>query len=116
MAATHLTIVELPSFIRDAEGELSDEKLNELKTYLATNPEAGVVLKGTGGVRKLRWAASGRGRRGGGRVIYYFHDINMPLYLFNFFVKSSKTDLTGEEKKTLSGIVEAILSEHKHRK
>jgi hypothetical protein len=61
-----------------------------------------VVIKGTGGVRKLRWAASGRGKRGGGRVIYYFHDTEMPLYLFKFYAKALKSDLTARENKQLS--------------
>lgn len=104
------------SFARDVEGELDAEELEELTNFLSANPEAGVVIKNTGGVRKLRWAANGRGKRGGGRIIYYFHSEAMPLYLFKFFAKAAKTDLTGKEKKELAGIVEAILWNHKQRK
>lgn len=110
-----VSIVELQSFIRNIEGELDTDELDELKNYLSANPEAGVVIKNTGGVRKLRWAASGRGKRGGGRVIYYFHSEIMPLYLFKFFAKAAKSDLTGKEKKELVGVVAAILKEHKQR-
>lgn len=108
-----VSIVELQAFIRNTEGVLTETEKDELKVYLALNPTAGVVVPGTGGVRKLRWAASGRGKRGGGRVIYYFHDEEMPLYLFNFFTKAAKSDLTGQEKKTLAKIIEGILAEHK---
>ncbi|MGQ0532022.1 MAG: hypothetical protein ACT4OF_04925 [Caulobacteraceae bacterium] len=62
------SVVELSSFIADTEGELNDDERESLKVFLAANPDMGVVIKGTGGVRKLRWAASGRGKRGGGRV------------------------------------------------
>ncbi len=111
-----VTIVELASFIRDTDSELSELERDELKIFLAANPEAGVVIKGTGGVRKLRWAASGRGKRGGGRVIYYFHDMEVPLYLLKFFAKATKTDLTARESKQLSQLIEAIVREHKQGK
>lgn len=110
------TVVELPAFVRDTAGRLSFEEIEELKVYLAANPEAGVVIKGTGGVRKLRWAASGRGKRGGGRAIYYFHDLEMPLYLFKFFVKATKSDLSAMERKELSLVVAEIVAEHRKRK
>jgi hypothetical protein len=66
-----ISVVELSSFIADTEGELSSSEKAELKLFLAESPETGVLIKGANGVRKLRWAASGRGKRGGGRVIYY---------------------------------------------
>lgn len=110
-----ITIVELASFARDTINELTEDERDELKNFLGANPESGAVIPGTGGVRKLRWAASGRGKRGGGRVIYYFHDRDMPLFLFKFFVKASKADLTGQEKKDLSNVVRAIVAEHKGR-
>ena len=111
-----VTVVEVESFIRDTSGLLSEDEKDELKFYLATNPDAGVIIQGSGGVRKLRWAASGRGKRGGGRVIYLFDDFDAPLYLFKFFTKAAKSDLTAQEKKELSGIVSAIVKEHKRRK
>lgn len=60
-----ITIVETQVFSRDVGSILDEEELDDLKDYLAEYPEAGVVIPGTGGVRKLRWAASGRGKRGG---------------------------------------------------
>lgn len=111
-----ITIVELSAFVRDIAGVLDDDELDELKVFLAANPEAGVVIKNTGGVRKLRWTASGRGKRGGGRVIYYFHSETVPLYLFKFFVKAAKSDLTATEKKELSDVVAEIVAEYKRRK
>lgn len=111
-----LSVVELSTFLADTDGVLEEGEKAKLKAHLAANPEAGVLIQGTGGVRKLRWAASGRGKRGGGRVIYYFHNVEIPLYLFKFFTKASKSDLTEKEKKELSGVVASIVEEHKKRK
>lgn len=87
-----------------------------LKAFVAPNPESGVVVLGTGGVRKLRWSASGRGKRGGGRVIYYYHGNEAPIVLFRFFTKAAKTDLTADEKARLAKVVEGIRSELRRRK
>jgi hypothetical protein len=105
-----VSIVELPSFARATEEVLSEDEFEDLKFYLAKNPEAGVVIPGTGGVRKLRWTAQGKGKRGGGRVIYYFHNFKLPLYLMAFFTKGAKSDLTPKEKKELTRIVEGIVA------
>lgn len=107
------SIVELPTFLRHAEGILSEEDRDELKSYLASEPKAGVLIPGTGGIRKLRWAAKSKGKRGGGRVIYYFHDSNRPLFLLDFFTKGSKTDLTAQEKKVLASLVASIVGDNR---
>lgn len=106
-----ITIVELPGFIRDASEELGPQSLDQLKLFLAANPEAGVLVKGTGGIRKLRWAASGRGKSGGGRVIYYFHSEIMPLFLIAFFKKGEKADLTEKEKQAAKQMVETLVKQ-----
>lgn len=111
-----ITVVELPSFIRDAESALDEDEREKLKAYLAANPEAGVVIQGTGGVRKLRWSLPGKGKRGGGRVIYYFHNDTIPVYLFKFYTKAAKSDLSTDEGKELSRIVRSIVDEHRKRK
>jgi len=108
-----VSIVELPSFIREVHGELSEEELDQLKNFLAADPEAGVLIKNTGGVRKLRWAASGRGKRGGGRVIYYFHSEAMPLFLISFFKKAAKSDLSATERAAARTLVEALVDHYK---
>jgi len=66
----YITIVELPQYIRRAERLLDEEERNRLIDYLATRPKSGVVMQGTGGIRKLRWARKGTGKSGGVRVIY----------------------------------------------
>ena len=67
-----MVFVETPIFCRRVQEYLDDDEYAELQTFLAERPDAGNVIKGSGGMRKLRWAGSGRGKRGGLRVIYYF--------------------------------------------
>ena len=78
---------------------------------MALHPDAGDVIPGTGGLRKLRWGIGQRGKRGGARVIYYYHDQRMPLILLAVYAKSSKVDLSALEKKAAARMV-AQLVEH----
>lgn len=110
-----VTIVETLAFQRDAERHLSVEEIEALKDYLSANPEAGVVIPQTGGVRKLRWAVSGRGKRGGARIIYYFHNMEIPLFLISIFIKGQKSDLSPDELKAARQFAEAIAREAKNR-
>lgn len=88
---------------------LSETEKAELIAYLSVHPGAGVLIKGTGGIRKLRWARSGRGKSGGVRVVYYFHSLGIPLYLLTLFGKNEKDDLSMEEKKFLSRQVSELV-------
>ncbi len=69
-----ITVAETEPFQRKARRLLSEDEKTELITYLSAFPHAGVLVQGTGGIRKLRWARRGRGKSGGVRVIYYFHN------------------------------------------
>jgi len=84
--------------------------------FLARHPEAGDVIPDSGGVRKLRWLAEGRGKRGGSRVIYYFHDQSMPLVIFTVYAKNSKPDLSATERRALRAAVFEIVAEFKRQK
>jgi len=74
-------------------------------TYLAEHPKDGDLLEGTGGIRKIRWGRGGQGKSGGVRVIYYFHDEAMPLYLLTLFAKGDKTNLSKAERNELAELV-----------
>lgn len=87
---------------------LSERERHDLIDYLAAHPHAGVILRETGGIRKLRWAQGGRGKSGGIRVIYYFFDASMPLYLLAAFGKNEKSNLSRAERKTLAKNVELL--------
>ena len=105
---TMQTVAETPTFARQAEKLLSEEERRKLMNFLAENPLAGDVIPGTGGVRKLRFATSGQGKRGGTRVIYYCLNETMPIYLLLAYSKAAKTDLTSEEKRRVSALAATL--------
>ena len=111
MEYSPITVAETVTFQRKSVRLLSEPERSELIAYLSVRPHAGVLIKGTGGIRKLRWARAGRGKRGGLRVIYYFHSDEMPLYLLSLFGKNEKANLSMEEKAVLSRLVRE-LSQH----
>jgi hypothetical protein len=102
------TVVETPTFIRRAEKLLSSEEHAALIVWLARHPTSGNEIVGTGGVRKLRFGAKGRGKSGGVRVIYYFHDRDMPIYALILYAKNERADLTSDERKSVAAFAAAI--------
>jgi hypothetical protein len=67
-----MTVVETREFLSRAKPLMSGSERMELVAFVGANPEAGEIIQGTGGVRKIRWALEGAGKRGGARVIYYY--------------------------------------------
>ena len=104
-----ITVAETESFQRKVGRLLTEDEKTELVAYLSMNPNAGVLIQGTGGIRKLRWARSGRGKSGGVRVVYYFHNEEMPLYLLTLFGKNEKANVSMEEKLLLSKTVKLLV-------
>ncbi len=103
-----ITVAEMPEYIRRATKLLSESERDDLIDYVAASPKAGDLIQGTGGVRKLRWARSGRGKSGGVRVIYYFHSEAFPLYLLTVFGKGEKADLSQAERNELAKLVQVL--------
>ncbi len=101
-----MLIVETTIFTRQVKTLLDDEEYRLLQLHLASRPEAGSVIKGSGGLRKVRWSVGGRGRRGGVRVIYYFASPLSRILLLMIYSKTSRDDLTPGQIKTLRKIVE----------
>lgn len=89
-----LTVVELPTFQRAASNLLTADENSELIAYLAANPEDGDIIRNSGGIRKLRWGAKGMGKRGGARVIYFYHNDLMPLFLLTAYGKNQRADIS----------------------
>ena len=114
MAYSNMEFIEAPAFTRYLPEYLDDEQYRRLQNELADNPEAGDVISGTGGFRKLRWADKrrGKGRRGGLRIIYYFFSSEQQIWLMTLYDKDEAADLTSVEKKALK---EAIATELKAR-
>jgi hypothetical protein len=112
-----MAVVETATFLASAARlRVSEEERTALIIYLATNPEVGPVVPETGGLRKLRWAIPGRGKSGGARVIYYYHNESIPLYALDIYAKNQKTNLSAAEKKAARKTIAAIRAEHSRRK
>ena len=89
------TFVDTKLFTRFIDGYLSDDEFAALKLYIVVNPEAGDLIKGSGGVRKLRWSSSGRGKRGGIRVIYYLRLQQGQIWLLTAYAKNVRDTISG---------------------
>ena len=100
-----MVFVELTPFIAFRVAHWSDEDLRRLQMFLLATPDAGDVIPGGSGLRKLRWTAQGRGKRGGARVIYYRHVPEERIYLIYAYVKSAQADLTREQIKSLAQVM-----------
>jgi len=105
-----ITVAETGPFQKKANQLLSEEEKSDLIAYLSENPQSGVLIQNTGGIRKLRWARIGGGKSGGVRVIYYFHGDMMPLYLLTVFGKNEKANISMKEKQILSKLVKELVS------
>ena len=105
-----ITVAETGPFQRKANQLLSEEEKSDLIAYLSQNPQSGVLMQNTGGIRKLRWARSGGGKSGGVRVIYYFHSDMMPLYPLTVFGKNEKANISIKENQVLSKLVKELVS------
>lgn len=110
-----ITVAETAPFRKKIIELLTDEEHTDLIAYLAEHPSAGDLIQGTGGVRKLRWRARGRGKSGGIRVIYYFHNESMSLYLLAAYGKNEKADLSGEERRMIARTVRELVAFWRHR-
>ena len=98
-----ITVLQLPRFKAEATELIGTDGIEAVAVYLIDHPDAGDVIPGAGGARKLRWAAKGKGKRGGARIIYLYIVITACVYLLRC-AKNVKTDLTVEEKKELRQI------------
>ena len=103
-----MEFVETPTFTRMVTALLSDDEYGRLQRDLAEDPERGDLIKGGGGIRKLRYALQGRGKSGGVRVIYYWLKDNHLIYMLVVYPKSKKDDLTDKETAILRGFVKEL--------
>jgi mRNA-degrading endonuclease RelE of RelBE toxin-antitoxin system len=101
-----MVIIETPVFTRRIRDILSDEEYRLLQSQLVQKPDSGKIIPGSGGLRKMRWSASGRGKRGGARVIYYWFVSEEVMLMLFAFPKNEQADLTQDQLKQLKTIVE----------
>ena len=99
-----MVFIETPIFTADVRVLLSDEEYARLQEYLVRQPDAGDVIAGTGGLRKIRWMSAGKGKRGGSRVIYFHAVAQSQIRMLLIYRKGIKDDLTPKEKSVLRKI------------
>ena len=100
------TIIETPVFSRKAEGLLSEEEREEFAVFISQNPTAGSVVRGSGGVRKVRWARAGGGKSGGVRVIYYNQRVQEEIWLLTLYAKRERETIPAHELRRIKEAIE----------
>ncbi|WKL25896.1 type II toxin-antitoxin system RelE/ParE family toxin [Sinorhizobium meliloti] len=108
--------MKTPEFLSATRKLMNDDERGLLVDYLAHNPTAGDVVQGTGGIRKVRWALDGRGKRGGARVIYFHHDTDMPLFALTAYAKNERADLSQQDKNDFRQLTTMLVDVFKRRK
>ncbi len=113
---TPITVVETPEFLASTRRLLDDDERTALVDHLAYNPSVGTVIPGTGGIRKLRWGLEGRGKRGGARVIYFFHNLDMPLFLLTAYAKNDRDDLSHADYVSFQQLTQMLVHSYRIRR
>ncbi len=101
-----MLFIETPIFTKLIKNLLPDDDYRNLQEILLMRPEAGDLIRGSGGLRKIRWSLPGKGKRGGLRIIYYWDKLEDIFYMLAVYKKSKKTDLTRSQVKILRQLVE----------
>ncbi len=111
------TVVETDAYRKDAkDAGLSDAEREAIVDYIADNPRSGDEIAGTGGARKVRFAAKGKGKSGGVRVITFYSGTDIPVFLLNVFAKNEKVNLSAAERNQLKKILGALAKAYRNRK
>ncbi len=108
-----MAVIETPEFLGAVKKLLEDEERRELVDYLSLNPTAGDLIQGAGGVRKLRFALEGRGKGGGARVIYFYHDGNMPVFLLTAYAKNRKDDISDQDRNDFKALAKILVESYR---
>lgn len=110
-------VARLHAFDRAAsDAGLSEDEIDAIIDFLASNPDAGDEMAGTGGCRKLRWAGRGKGKSGGYRTITFYTGEMMPVFLVTVFGKGEKSNLTAGECGALKTLTRQIVQEHRDKR
>jgi hypothetical protein len=96
-----VTFIESPLFTKQVHDYLTDEEFSVFQAFLATNPDTGTVVRGSGGVRKVRWSRKGTGKSGGVRVLYFARTDAGEIWLLLIYAKSAVDSIPGHILKAL---------------
>ncbi len=107
------TVVETREFVSSVKHVLTESERTALIDFLAENPAAGDVIVGTGGARKLRWAAKGKGKSGGARTITFYSGPDIPVFLLAIFGKSERANISKAERNELRQVLASLVSEYR---
>ncbi|MCP4220351.1 MAG: type II toxin-antitoxin system RelE/ParE family toxin [bacterium] len=111
-----ITVVELPEYRKKIKNYLDEAESEQIVDYIASNPRAGVLIKGTGRLRKIRWARKGMGKSGGIRVIYYYYNEGLPTFLITAFGKNEKENLSKNEQNELAKLTTLLVESYERGK
>lgn len=107
-------VVETPEFIKQSQAIAEKRVIEDFICFIAREPLKGDLIQGTGGVRKIRWHKDNHsGKRGGMRVLYYYHDQLMPIFLFTAYAKSEKANISGKDKVFLKKMIQQLVAIYK---
>jgi mRNA-degrading endonuclease RelE of RelBE toxin-antitoxin system len=110
------TVVETPSYLADAERLFSSDERKAIVDRLAADPTCGVVIPGSGGIRKVRFGFGARGKSGGARIIYLFSGVNLPVFILAVFAKSEKANVSAADRNALGKMVVAMIEDYRRQK
>lgn len=111
-----ISVIETPEFLSAVRNLFNDDKRALLVDYLAYHPTAGDLIPGTGGVRKLRWSLEGRGKRGGARVVYFYHDPDVPIFVLTAYAKNERADLSQRDRNDFRKLTASLTKTYKRTK
>jgi hypothetical protein len=110
------TVVETPMYLRAAEAIYSEANREEIVRTIAAYPEAGDLIPGTGGYRKLRFARPGMGKRGGARIVYLYGGEDLPIFLITVYAKSEKGNLSKAEQNALAKMAKSFFADYRGKR
>ena len=109
------TVVETPTYLKAAEALYTEAERASIVATLARDPEAGDIMPGTGGFRKLRLARAGMGKRGGARLIYLYGGEDFPIFLITLYAKAEKGNLSKAEQNTLAKMAKSFFGDYRRK-